>query len=530
MFKRILCTLLTAVMVLTATPLAFAEGDITFPLVDEPLTLRFMAPRPSDYANGYADMKLLQEYEAKTGIHIEWEEVPLSGWNEKIQLVLNSFDLPDVIYGGDLSVSDAAHYGKEGVLLPLNDLIEEHTVNLKYYLEQRPDIKKLITAPDGNIYGIPAIDESLSTQVAGVLGMNMTWLENLGREIPTTLDEFTEVLRAFKTQDPNQNGEQDEIPLSFRSTDASNRTTWIGSFFGPFGVVDDETHIMIQDGKVIFTPEQEGFRKALEYFHMLYEEGLMDPESFTQDDSTFYAKSRSKEGIGASYVFSTFDLDENNTEFNNYDLIDPIKGENGEALVNLAVYIAGVSQNRYMITADCADPVAAIKWIDYWCDNGENALTVRFGYEGDSWEWLDENKEQFTELAQTPSGDTVNQAYVSQYTPYTRAVMWELQDLWRKKKNTAPYFIERAEKANGSYRDAAVTEMWPMVAFDEETNERFAEINTDLCSHIESTMCNFIINGFTDEEWDAFIQKCHDLHSDELVEIYQTRYDQFMAS
>lgn len=64
----------------------------------------------------------------------------------------------------------------------------------------------------------------------------------------------------------------------------------------------------------------------------------------------------------------------------------------------------------------------------------------------------------------------------------------------------------------------------------EGTNERFAEINTDLCSHIESTMCNFIINGFTDAEWDAFIQKCHDLHSDELVEIYQTRYDQFMAS
>ena len=155
---------------------------------------------------------------------------------------------------------------------------------------------------------------------------------------------------------------------------------------------------------------------------------------------------------------------------------------------------------------------------------------MRFGYEGDSWKWLDENKNQFTELAQTPNGNTVNQAYVSQNTPYTRAVMWELQDLWRKKKNSAPYFIERAEKANGSYRAAAVTEMWPIVAFDEETNERYAEINTDLRAHIEGTMCNFIINGFTDAEWDAFIQKCHDLHSDELVEIYQTRYDQFMGS
>ena len=532
MFKRTLCLVLSALMVLSCFSFALAEEatEITFPLVDEPLTLTFMAPRASDFANGYADMKLLNEYEEMTGIHIEWEEVPSSGWSEKIQLVLNSVDLPDVIYSGGISTSDAARYGKEGVLLPLNDLIENYTVNIKRLLASRPDLKKLITAPDGNIYGLPSIDESLSTQVAGVLGMNMTWLERLGLEVPKTLDEFTAVLRAFKEQDANGNGDpNDEIPLSLRSTSSSNRTTWIGSFFGMFGVVDDETHIMVKDGKIIFTPEQEGFKEALEYFHMLYAEGLLDPESFTQDDSTFYAKARSAEGIGASYCFSTFDLDQNDNTYNNYDLIDPITDNEGNALVNLAVYIAGVSQNRYMITADCKDPVAAIKWIDYWCDDWENALTVRFGYEGDSWEWLNEEKTQFTERAQTPNGDTVNQAYVSQYTPYSLAVMWELQDLWRLKKNSAPYFIERAEKANGSYRAVAVTEMWPMVAFDDETNERYAEINTDLCAYVENTMCSFMVNGFTDGEYDAFVTKCHDLGSDELVQIYQTRYDQFMA-
>ena len=529
MFKRFLCVFLAGLMLLGMASAA-PEEEIQFPLVNEPLTLRFMAPRPSDYANGYEDMKLLKEYEEKTGIDIEWEEVPQSGWDEKVQLVLNSVDLPDVIYGGGISASDSARYGLDGVLMPLNDLIEEHTINIKYWLEQRPDIKKLITAPDGNIYGLPSIDESLSTQVAGIMGMNMTWLENLGLEIPKTLDEFTAVLRAFKEQDANKNGDpNDEIPLSFRSTNSADRTTWIGSFFGPFGVVDDETHIMVKDGKVVFTPEQEGFKAALQYFHGLLEEGLMDKESFTQDSSAFFAKARSPEGIGASYVFSTFDLDQNDNTYNNYDLIDPITGTDGKALVNLAVYIAGVSQNRYMITADCKDPVAAIKWIDYWCDNWENALTVRFGYEGDSWKWLDEDKNQFTELAQAPSGDTVNQAYVSQYTPYTTAVMWELQDLWRRKKNSAPYFIERAEKANGSYRAAAVTEMWPRVAFDEETNERFAEINTDLKSYIENTMTTFMLNGFTDAEYDAFLQKCKDLKCDELVEIYQTRYDQFMG-
>lgn len=533
MLKKTLCLLLCAAMLLSLAPMALAEGpgEITFPLVSEPLTLHFMAPRPSDYANGYADMKLFKEYEAMTGIHIEWEEIPSTGWGEKIQLVLNSVELPDVIYSGGISTSDAARYGADGTLLPLNDLIEEHTVNIKYWLEQRPDIKKLITAPDGNIYGLPSIDESLSTQVAGILGMNMTWLENLGLEVPTTLDEFTAVLRAFKEQDANKNGDpNDEIPLSLLSTDANNRTNWIGSFFGPFGVVDDSTHIMVKDGKILFNPEQEGFRKALEYFHMLYAEGLLDPESFTQTSATFYAKARSPEGIGASYIFSTFDLDQNDNTYNNYDLIDPIKGENGTSLVNLAAYVSGLAQNRFMITADCKDPVAAIKWVDYWCDNGENALTVRFGYEGDSWEWLDDEKNQFTERATTPDGNAVTQAYVSQYTPYTNAVMWELQDLWRKKKNSAPYFIERAEKANGSYRAAAVTEMWPIVAFDEEANERFAEINTDLRSHVENSMVNFIVNGFTDADYDAFLQKCKDLHSEELIEIYQDRYDAFMAN
>lgn len=87
-----------------------------------------MAPRPSNFANGYADHEAVQGIRGKdrhphrvgrgAGIRL----------GEKIQLVLNSFDLPDVVYGGDLSVSDAARYGKEGVLIPLNDLIEEHTV------------------------------------------------------------------------------------------------------------------------------------------------------------------------------------------------------------------------------------------------------------------------------------------------------------------------------------------------------------------------------------------------------------------
>ena len=145
MKKRFVSILLTCVLLLTSMSAALAVDEITYPLVSEPLTLQFVAPRPSDYANGYAEMKLIKEYEALTGVHIEWEEIPSASWTEKVKLMLNSSKLPDVIYGGGLEASVANRFGSEGVLLPLNDLIENHTVNLKHWLQERPDLKKLIT-------------------------------------------------------------------------------------------------------------------------------------------------------------------------------------------------------------------------------------------------------------------------------------------------------------------------------------------------------------------------------------------------
>ena len=109
-----------------------------FPIVNEPISLRFMAPRSASYANGYEDMQMFKDYEKETGIDIQWDEVAEEGWSEKIKLTLASgSNLPDAIYGGSVSSSDVFKYGQQGIIVSMDDLIENYTTNAKKYLAER---------------------------------------------------------------------------------------------------------------------------------------------------------------------------------------------------------------------------------------------------------------------------------------------------------------------------------------------------------------------------------------------------------
>ncbi|UUZ87014.1 extracellular solute-binding protein [Paenibacillus sp. P26] len=137
-----------------------------------------------------------------------------SNAGDKKKLLLASGDYPAVFLSGDLTQAEQIDYGKQGVLKPLNDLIDKYGVEIKKAFQQDPDLKKSITAPDGKIYALPHINECFHCWYSQKVWINTTWLKKLNLQMPTTTEEFYQVLKAFKTQDPNGNGKQDEIPLS----------------------------------------------------------------------------------------------------------------------------------------------------------------------------------------------------------------------------------------------------------------------------------------------------------------------------
>ena len=117
------------------------------------------------------------------------------GWDEKKGLLFAG-ELPDAFYGqGILTDVDVIKYASQGILIPLEDMIEEYCPNISKLLENE-EYRKALTAPDGHIYCLPSLTE-LSPKTHEKLFINKTWLDQLGLPLPTTLEEFEETLKAL---------------------------------------------------------------------------------------------------------------------------------------------------------------------------------------------------------------------------------------------------------------------------------------------------------------------------------------------
>ncbi|WP_252891305.1 extracellular solute-binding protein [Thermoclostridium stercorarium] len=189
-----------------AAPVPGSDGKIS----DEKITLRAFQYVLENQQVDFDNMWFYQELEKKTNIHIEWELVKDADWNTKLNLMFASGDWPDMILRGEVDIEE---YGvNQGILVPLDDYIEKYMPNYysRLYLN---DAYVSIPASDGKMYYIGnLIAQNVNHESHWFI--NKTWLDNLGLEIPKTVDELTNVLRAFRDSDPNRNGEKDEIPMS----------------------------------------------------------------------------------------------------------------------------------------------------------------------------------------------------------------------------------------------------------------------------------------------------------------------------
>ena len=188
-----------------------------FPVVREPVTLTVYGQRDQNQAD-WDEVMVLKEYEKMTNVRMDYQEVPADGFQENLQLLFASNDLPDVFLRCWLTDNQIATYGvTSNQLMPLEDLIDTYAPNLTRVLEENPLMRQAITASDGHIYAIPQIDISATGRIDFKQWINKKWLDELKLDIPTNYEEFKEVLIAFRDGDPNGNGEKDEIPLGART-------------------------------------------------------------------------------------------------------------------------------------------------------------------------------------------------------------------------------------------------------------------------------------------------------------------------
>jgi len=213
----------------------------------------------------------------KTGIRFQLRQYTDSdAWDERKGSIAAGEDLPDVLFKAQLTASEIQEMSESGVLIDLTPYLQEYAPDLWAMLEADEELKAAITLPDGKITALPAVNELPNNELVWI---NTTWLKNLGLEKPTTADELTEVLKAFRDGDPNRNGKADEVPLTFLGM-------WELRFLAhAFGIIDNDYYVTCKDGTVTSSLGSEEQKAFLEWLNLLWDEKLLDHQGFSTLDS-----------------------------------------------------------------------------------------------------------------------------------------------------------------------------------------------------------------------------------------------------
>ncbi len=523
-----------------------APGE--YPIANEIVTIKILAPQDGEYSR--AENLQTLELEEKLGIKIEWEIAPSGSMQDKLSTVFlrDPADQPDIILTGvgaadRLSMIKEAELGAQGYILPLNEYLDTVSVGYKAAFENLPGLRDYITTPDGNIYSLPNVDGSLHVQYNMKLWLNTTWLENLGLEMPTTTDEFYEVLKAFKEEDANGNGDpDDEIPLSGVKSGAGTQID--GFLMAPFQLTPENSKLYVDDGVVTFAPVTDGYREGLKYLNTLYEEGLLNPESFTQDKNNQVNINEAGDVcvIGAflaqrpGYACDLSTYPGNSKKWEQYQPIAPLtNSETGQCVAAWNPYVM-YQTGMTFITAACKEPEAAFRLIDYLATQ-EGSIRSAYGIEGKQWRYAVEGEYGLdgepAYITSIPNSDTnVSWTQLAGLIRDTRFTVWLTTNPDPYAEGVKPLDGRQVLLYKGSKLHEAVRQdldsVMPSLYFSEDISSKISKLSTDVNDMQKQLMVKFI-NGDLDIDddnaWNSYLADLETAGLSEYLELYQQAYD-----
>ncbi|MFC5263088.1 ABC transporter substrate-binding protein [Kribbella qitaiheensis] len=509
------------------------------------VTINVFAPQGPDF--NLAKNEFSQKMTQMFNITFKWQTSTYDAGpaKEKRQISLASGDYPDLYllipWVDQFTQADLLRLANQGVVLPLNQLIDQYAPNIKKALDSNPDYKAMATAPDGKIYGMPQWVDCYHCSYQGKLWMNSTWLKKLGLQQPKTPDEMRTVLQAFKTKDPNGNGKADEIPLSADVRDSLIPYFMNAFIYDPQGTSgNNNSALVLRDGKVDLQANKDGWREGLAYLNSLYKEGLIDKGAFTQNADALQQQGDNTGTVilGSATVLHPgifVTLGQPDGRDKQYDAVAPLTGPNGS---NFSAYnFPSVPGATFALTNKASPEVQiqSIKMLDYLF-TPEGEINGMFGTEGKTWAKpqagevaLDKSvKPLYRQIPQKAGAKPPNTAWqaIAQYnnTADFRAAESINTDIY----NQAGYerrLFEATKLYDGKEDKAQVYPYWK-VWIDPSLGSEVATLQTNIENYVQQNALQFI-TGSKDvtKDWDSYVKGLDGLGLKRYLEIQQTAYD-----
>lgn len=445
-----------------------------------------------------------ERMQENTGVSFQFRQfTDTEQWAQRKQELLKGEDLPDVLFKAELSSSEIRDLHQKGHIIDLKPYLETCAPDLWKLLQEHPEWEKSITMEDGTIPALPAIN---LLQNNDAMWINTSWLKKLNLEMPTTAEELTEVLRAFKTEDPNGNYQQDEVPLTFLGM-------WELRFLGhAFGIVDNDYYVREQDGVVTSSLTSDENRAFLTWLHQLWEEGLLDPNGFNQTDNLRQITDENKTipyGMLLSITPLTIVPQKAGTQFS---MMEPLKYDGKQVYRDLA---GDLVRGTFAITSACKEPEKLVAWVNTLYTEAGSRLAY-YGAEGEDYLWNEDGMWEWSTSLETVANEILPLHTISEggTAPGYADALFQL--------NYREEDIRKSVEALNNLKQFSVIP-YPPVNLDAETEQKIAAIQNDLSRYAETAMARFVAGDIelTDENWELFCKTAAEKGLQEMINIWQ---------
>ncbi|WP_370610530.1 ABC transporter substrate-binding protein [Bifidobacterium longum] len=256
----------------------------------KPIVSVLVAKEPNQ--DKIANMQWAKDLEADCDCKIEWQEVDNGDFANQRNTTLSAGDIPDISLHA-FSFVYAEQFSN--LFEDLNQDLDK-LPNVKAFFKEKPDAQKLNTDSKGHLYTLPNAHGKNNAGTGQLMMINKAWLDKLGLQVPTTWDELENVLKAFKTEDPNGNGQADEIPMNIKKLDPLYYT-WhspmllLNSTGIPTGFNKGVSTygFYAKNGVVKSFMTSDEYKQVIKYYHKLISEGLIPADWATKDDDAYNA-------------------------------------------------------------------------------------------------------------------------------------------------------------------------------------------------------------------------------------------------
>jgi putative aldouronate transport system substrate-binding protein len=503
------------------TPTADPNQATTLPIVKDTLNLKFVSYNWGD-ANYGNDMAVFKELQKRTNIQLDWELLPADDNLTKLNLIMSSGQLPDIISYPDAAESKKLFdkYAAQGAIIPLDDLINQYAPHIKAMIDNPPfkidNFKSELTSADGHIYSLPRLTEVTTGMVFCI---RQDWLDKVGMKAPTTTDELYTVLKAFK--DKNVNGKGNVVPLEPEPQTGVDGIQILMNAFGAHqGFYVDQ-----KDNTIKYGPTESAYKDGLEFCAKLYKEGLIDKDYVSVTTDAFRTKVANNQ-IGMFYAWPLSGLGFNNTAVQKIDPkasyvgLLPVKGpkgdqfkENPQAAITPCIAITKSNKN----------PIETIKYLDYIYSKEGNIL-MNYGVQDKDYTLDASGNPVFTDYVlknpdgndagtvRTNEGMQVGLPFIATLDSQSQATPSEVvRNVWKDYEN-----------ANVLYPK------FPNLPLTEEQNADISGTITDMKTYVEENTNKFVQGQTPDANYDKFVQTIKTMGVDNVLKVYNEAYKKYL--